>query len=50
VLAVIESGVLRHAIDHLGKTLENLDAGLVQLDTHGDGQRAANDSRDDRED
>ena len=37
------------AIDHAGKAVENLDAGLVQLHAHQDREEAADHARDDRE-
>ena len=47
VLALVERGISRRAIDHLGQAGENLDAGLGQFHAHHDGQEAADEPGDD---
>jgi hypothetical protein len=49
VLATVDGGVALEAVDHGREAVENLDAGLLQLHAHGDGEQTTDDARDDRE-
>jgi hypothetical protein len=49
VLATVDGGVTLEAIDHGRQAVEDLDAGLLQLHAHGDGEKTTDDARDDRE-
>ncbi len=50
VLAAVDGSITLETIDHLGQTVEDLDARLLQFGAHEDRQRAADDAGDDRED
>ncbi|KSV73797.1 hypothetical protein N185_18865 [Sinorhizobium sp. GW3] len=50
MLAAIDGSIALEAVNHLRQAVEDLDAWLLELGAHEDGQRAADDARENRED
>ncbi len=49
LLAAVDGGIALHAINHLGQTVEDLDAGFLKLHAHQNRQKAADNAGEDRE-